>query len=783
MNILSEWIRSYVPGLSLGDRDLAEALTLRGIAVEGIFDLGPGNGSLFEMDITTNRVDAMNHYGIAREAAAIAGLPLLGLDGALPAATSGDAIAVTIEAPELCGRFTARNLRQVSIQPSQGEVQKRFGLLQQKLISNAVDATNYVTQAMGQPTHVFDRDKLEGGIIVRRARSGEKLKTLDGVDRVLDADDLVVADEKKALGLAGVMGGWDTMITAETKNILVEAAWFDQACVRRSSKRHGLHTDASHRFERGADFNAAPIASALVCRLILAAGGFVQGDLVDVIIADCAARTSRRPAVALSHPEVRRLLGSTTDGLGVQEETTKTVLEALGCGLDTCAPGAYQVTLPSWRLDIQREIDLIEEVARVYGYNRFANTLPDFAGQVVEVPQAAKEAVLRRTLLAQGWNEALSSTFCSATDAVTFAPLPGMAVPVGNPLSEEAGMLRPSLLPGMLTMLANNLNRNAGDVLLFEAGTVFSGSTERVDEWQALSLGASGLVAGGPHQPAHAIDFFDLKGTIEEILEKFAPRSFYFDTFPADSGIVPGWLAGGRCARAVADGLTVAWFGQLHPALAQQRKLRQDIYLGEVYLDRLYRLPLRQPVAPELSRFQAVDRDFSFVFPDAVRWQQIAEALSDLKISEMIRFAPREIFRSKAEAQGVYSILVGTTFQAADRTMREEELQQYSQTLIAAARIARRKTSRLTESHSRANMIRYCHVSKAGLTARLAGYTSFRTQSLNRGRRPDGQRSGTSSRDRNGSRRFPGARRARTPYRGVAQTRARTLNTPGAAAG
>src|ERR1700735_5685570 len=237
MKILTKWLRAYLPGLTVDDAQLAEDLTPRGIAVEGIYPLGSGNGSLFEMDITTNRVDAMNHYGIAREAAAVAGLGLAPIDITLPAPQSmAVPIQVSIEAPELCGRFTARALSQVRIQPSQGVVAERFGLLQQKLISNAVDATNYVTIAMGQPTHVFDRDKLEGGIILRRARSGEKLRTLDGIERVLDSEDLVVADEKKALALAGVMGGWDTMITAETKNILVEAAWFDQASVRRSRK-------------------------------------------------------------------------------------------------------------------------------------------------------------------------------------------------------------------------------------------------------------------------------------------------------------------------------------------------------------------------------------------------------------------------------------------------------------------------------------------------------------------------------------------------------------------
>ncbi len=265
-----------------------------------------------------------------------------------------------------------------------------------------------------------------------------------------------------------------------------------------------------------------------------------------------------------------------------------------------------------------------------------------------ELPDARKEAVVRQTLLGLGWNEALSSTFCSATEAVTFAPQPGLAVALGNPLNEEAGMLRPSLLPGMLSMLAHNLNRNVTDIQLFERGTVFSGNPERVEERLALSLGASGSVWSGPELPAHALDFYDVKGTIEEIIEKFAPRSFYFDTFAAGAGIVPPWLHSGRSARAVADGLTVAWFGQLHPAEAQQRKLRQSVYVGEIYLDRLYRLPLRQPIAPELSRFQPVERDFSFIFADPVRWQSIAEALHNLRIAELTHFAPREIFRAPA---------------------------------------------------------------------------------------------------------------------------------------
>jgi phenylalanyl-tRNA synthetase beta chain len=679
MRILSNWLREYVPGITVSDRTLADDLTLRGIAVEGVVDLG-AHGSLFEMDITTNRVDAMNHYGIAREAATIYGLPLRALDASLPAAkVATRAVPVSIEEPKLCGRFTARVLRDVKIVPSSGVVAERFRLLEQKPIFNAVDATNYVVLAMGQPTHAFDLDKLEGGIIVRRARTGEKLRTLDGVQRTLDPDDLVVADEKKALGIAGVMGGWDTMITPETRNVLVEAAWFDPGVVRRSSKRHALHTDASHRFERGADFNAPPVASALVSRIILEASGHPEGELVDVVIPDAVARTAKRASVSFSLGEVRRHLGPTEDAEGITAATAEGVLTGLGCGLASAASESWSVTLPSWRLDLEREIDLIEEIARVYGYNQFRNTLPSFAGTVVELPWAEKEATVRRTLLALGWNEAISSSFCGAEDAARFVREPGSTVAIGNPLSEEAGMLRPSLLPGMLEAVALNLSRDVEGIALFEMGTVFSGGPERVDERPSLGMGATGS-AFGPHEA----NFYDVKGTVEELLGKCASRSMYFDHFPAASGLMPSWLHPGRSARAVLDGATAGWFGQLHPAEAERRKLKQTIWIGELWLDRLYKQGLRQPVVEELSRYQPVRRDFSVILPDSVAYANVADALEGQAIPELRSFEPKEVLRGKLAPVGHYSLLLRVVFQSHERTLREEEVQSWSQQVITA---------------------------------------------------------------------------------------------------
>jgi phenylalanyl-tRNA synthetase beta chain len=696
-----------VPEIAVDDRQLAEDLTLRGIAVEGVHDLGVGaggraNGHLFEMDITTNRVDAMNHYGIAREAATMYGLPLMPLETTVAAgAASAGPFPVAIEAGELCGRFTARVLRGVKIAPSEGLVAEYFGLLGLKQISNAVDASNFVLHWIGHPTHAFDLDKIDGGIVVRLARKGERLKLLDGTERTLEADDLVVADHAKALGLAGVMGGWDSMITPQTQNVLIESAWFDPVSVRRSARRHGLHTDASHRFERGADFNACATANALVARLILAAGGSAEGELVDVVVPEVAAWTADRPAIALSIAQVQRHLGATISahegGEEVSGELVVRYLTALGCELRADGGEGFAVKLPSWRLDLEREIDLVEEIARVHGYNRFANTLPT-ALPVIEHPLAAKEAAVRTRLLALGYSEAISSSFASEADGEMFcAAEPKGAgrgvVALENPLSEEARLLRPSLMPGMVTMLAHNLNRDVREARLFEMGTVFRGSSEEVVELPGLALGLMGELAATRLHSAKDAGFYELKGVVESLLGLFGAAADALSASATDglmlSAGAPTWLEAGRCATGLLNGAAVAWFGELAASERETRKLRQPVYLAEVDLAALYKLPLRRAMARELSRFQAVERDFSFTFADAVEWQAIARAIEGLGIAELTRLAPVEVFRDAkaaagSESAGHYALLVRCVFQSAERTLREEELTEWSAKVMGA---------------------------------------------------------------------------------------------------
>jgi phenylalanyl-tRNA synthetase beta chain len=677
MKILTSWLRSYLPALSIDDARLAEDLTLRGIAVEGVFPLAEGSASVFDMDITTNRVDAMNHYGIAREAAAIYNVALRPLDIELPARTrAAKPYPVRIEEPTLCGRFTAQVIRNLTITPSEGLVASYFNDLGQKQISNAVDATNFVLLGMGHPTHAFDLDKIEGGIVIRKAHSGEQIKLLDGSTRTLIPDDLVVADQAKALGLAGVMGGWDSMITAETKNVLVEAAWFDPATIRASSRRHLIHTDASHRFERGADFAAPPIANALVTKAILSAcGGTLEGDLVDVLIPELQSATANRPSIHLSIHNVQRLLGTTLAAEGITSDLVRRYLTALGCQLHPLGSDLYKVKLPSWRLDLTREIDLIEEVARVYGYNGFANTLPT-PGVTIAHPLARKHQAIKAKLFQLGFSEAISSTFASAAESEFFAPqTPSVALE--NPLSEEAANLRPSLLPGMVTMLAHNLNRDVLTARLFETGAIFTGSATQVDEFESLTLGLTGSVPATPLHSAQDAPFFELKGTIESLLALFAAP---IPTLSTDS--IPAAFEPGRAAFVALNDQPIATFGQLASSEAAKRKLRQPVYLAELRLDQLLQLPLRHVLARELSRYQAVERDFSFTFTDTTQWQSIAAAIHALNLPELQRLEAIEIFRDPRKNPGHFSILIRVVFQSNDRTLVDTELAAWSTSII-----------------------------------------------------------------------------------------------------
>jgi len=666
MKISPSWLRDFVD-LPVDYVRLADELTLAGVAVEGIS--GEGDATVFEMEITTNRPDAMNHYGVAREASALYDLPLRPIEPKLPLAEGKSEVTIDIQEPDLCPRFTAREIRGATIQPSPPHIAGRLQLLDQRPISNAVDATNYVLWESGKPTHVFDLDLLEGRrLVIRNARAGETLKTLDGVERKLTPEDLVVADARKPVGLAGVMGGFDTMITEKTKNILIESAWWDPVTVRRMSKRHGIHTDASHRFERGADFESTIASTNRVAELILASGGRSSGGTLVGDVIDVIARRLDLAPVELHVREVHRILGEKISTLEISR-----ILKHLGFTMLPGGEDSYLVHIPSWRLDIEREIDIIEEIARLHGYDKFANTLPAYSGEVRELPDAQKDARLRSSLLGLGYSETISLTFISKEDAQRFSTAPELDL--ANPLSDEASAMRTSMVPGMLNMLAYNLNRGSDNVRLFEAGNVFEATADsKALQMKRISMGVTGnvdaevvrgLAAGAA---ARTFSFFDLKGDVESLLAPFGFWTLYYDTEAA------GYYHPGRSARAVMDGATVAQFGQIHPDVAAARKLKQDVFVAEIYLDRLYQHDLRQVRYEALPRFPAVERDFSFVFDDGVEFAKIYQSVCGLGIVELRSFVPVEIFRGEKVGAGKYSILMRAQFQSGERTLRDDEV-------------------------------------------------------------------------------------------------------------
>jgi phenylalanyl-tRNA synthetase beta chain len=714
MKLSPQWIREFVD-LTVDDRRLAEDLTNVGISVEGVS--GSGADTVFEMEIGTNRPDAMNHYGVAREAAAVYDLPLKAIAPKLPSAAEAAArssssnaalkgrsstntaqdtnatddvpFPIIVEEPAFCPRFSARGIRGTHIKPSPEKIAHRLQLLDQRPISNAVDATNYVLWEIGKPTHVFDMDLLEGGkIIVRKARDGETLKTLDGVERKLTSDDLVVCDAKKPVGLAGVMGGYDTMITEKTRNIVIESAWWDPGIVRKMSRRHGLHTDASHRFERGADFESTVLSCDLVAQMVLeTGGGTLQGDVVDVV----SKRMDQAPVV-LHVSDVHRILGGSLDRGQIFRLLKRLGFMVVPEGQDEAR---FRVHIPSWRLDVEREIDVIEEIARLHGYDKFENTLPAYSGAVVELPNAAMDAAFRTRALALGYNETVSLTFISHADAEKFSSssAESKVLELENPLSEEASVMRTSLAPGMLDMLAWNLNRDVAEARLFEMGSVYELSAEssgepRVEPRRAC-LGATAAsvrsalptgdvldVSKGEHAAAAEM-FRGFKGHVESLLMVFGGEVSY-DRETAE------YFHPGRSARALVKSVVVAQFGQIHPELAAARKLRQDVFLAEFDLEQLYDLRLRSVRFAPLGKYPAVERDFSFVFADKVSFEEISKAIAALGLAELREFRPAEIFRGGAIAAGKYSMLLRARFQSVERTLREEEVARWSGQIVVA---------------------------------------------------------------------------------------------------
>ncbi|HWW51377.1 MAG TPA: phenylalanine--tRNA ligase subunit beta [Verrucomicrobiae bacterium] len=685
MKILYDWLKEFVD-VKAPPAELRARLSLVGLAVDSIEESVAG--AVLDAEITANRPDCLAHYGVAREIAAVYRLPLKPVLAKLgeSAERARDATQVDIEAPELCGRYTARILRGVKVEPSPNWLRQRLEALGQNSINNVVDITNYVQFELGQPLHAYDLDRLDGRrIIVRRARPGEKMRTLDGAERVLQADMCVISDAKRAVGIGGVMGGAESEISPSSRNLLLEAAWFDPISIRRMSKALGLRTEASYRFERGSDPEMAELASRRAAELVQQVGG---GEILAGVV-DIYPRQKPPLKLEFARKELLRVMGADVPDRDIEE-----VLSALGFAPVRTDPdrgrfgspaAVWECRQPSWRQDVTRGIDLVEEVARHYGYDRFPPRLPPSRQPAHRLPHAEAQDRLRERVLALGYQEIVEIPLVDpARDAIFRSDRIRPAV-IANPLAEDASVLRSNGIVSMLGALEWNLNHGQRNLRLFEFGKTYELGDGGPVEMPVLTIGATGLACRKTIQEqAREFDFADLKGDLDRIGELAGG----FLWLPGG----PEWLAGGRRSEISfqSHGDTSSRrgiAGELASPIADRLKLRQAVFVAELWLEPLLMGIEASRAALHFSplpRFPAVERDFSLLLADGIKFAQVAETVRALRIEELQRIEAADLFRGGGIPRGKFSLMIRVTFQSAQGTLTEAQLSGFTERIVAA---------------------------------------------------------------------------------------------------
>jgi phenylalanyl-tRNA synthetase beta chain len=697
VRIVYPWLRDLVSVPDAPEK-AAETISLRGFEVASV----EANGMpVIDFEITANRPDCLSHIGIAREASAIYGLPLTlpemtprlgsgqapagdvtitaGADAQVPAPDDAS-LDVRLEDPDLCPRFCAQ-VFEVRIGPSPAWLADRLTAAGVRPISNIVDVTNYVMLELGQPMHAYDLTTLKGrALVIRRARPGERLKTLDGVDRPLDSEMLVIADAERASGVAGVMGGEGSEIGSQTTIIALESAYFHPASVRRTSKRLGLKTEASIRFERGLDVNAPPLGIARAAALFAQLGaGAPIGPLIDRYPSPKPPRI-----VHLRASRIARLLGQ-----AVPDADVPRILEALGFDVavdKTSTELAWHVVVPSFRVDVSREADLIEEVGRHHGFDRLPVTFPALTTPQPAPPAAVvRDRRVRHVLTGAGFSEASTFAFIEKDASLPFCEPGFEPAPIANPLSEKFAVLRPSLLPGLLDSAAHNRRRERKDIQLFETGSRFT----RDGEGRAAAFVWAGA-AEGPHwsHPTRAADFFDVKGVVEQICDAFdidvilAPVSRAY--------LVPGRAADVRARRAdTSDDVSLGVVGQLAPSVAAARGFpaAEALYAAELDLQALGALaPREDRLVETLPRYPSIARDVSILIDDTLPAATVRGTIRSAAPSTLVSIAEFDRYQGKGVPEGRVSLSLRLIFRAPDRTLTDREAQEATETIVDVLR-------------------------------------------------------------------------------------------------
>ncbi len=688
MKILYDLLKEFVD-VKAPAAEVRSRLSLSGTAVDAVEETPAG--SMFDAELTINRPDCMGHYGVAREVATIYRLPLKSVEPKLKeiAEAASAAARVEITCPELCGRYTARVIRGVKVAPSPEWLKKRLEALGHGSINNVVDATNYAMLELGHPMHAFDYDKLaEHRIVVRRARPGEKMRTLDGIERKLSADMCMIADASRAVAIGGVMGGQDSEIGFASKNILLEAAWFDPISIRRTAKTLGMRTEASTRFERGMDPEMAELASRRCAELIQqVAGGEALAGVVDIY-----PRKPQPGVLLLARRELLRVMGG-----DVPDAEIEAILTSLGFApklTDKSAAGSpdavWECCQPSWRADVAREVDLIEEVVRHYGLDKFSPKLPPARTTAARLPNAAAEDRLRERLAGLGYQEILTIPIVDPAMDAIFRSEGDAPVHIANPLAEDASEMRSNGIGNMLTAVEWNLNRGQRSLRLFEIARAYRWNEKEPEERAILTLGASGFAREkGVSETPREFSFADLKGDLDRLGELAGGLRW--------SASGPEWLHAARRgsiifgnANAFGKGAAQDFAGvagQLAHGAAEILKLRQDVFLAEFLLEPFYGACSAAQKARRytpISRFPAVERDFSIVLGEGTTFENVTAEIRSLKIPEIFNIEAVDLFRGGQVPAGKFSLLVRVTFQSHKSTLTELQLSDFSNRIAAA---------------------------------------------------------------------------------------------------
>lgn len=678
MKLLVSWARDFVD-VTAAPADIADKLGVRGFEVSSVEDL-PNNDGIIDFEVTANRPDCLSVIGFAREIAAAYQLEIQPPSfspgsrvelAAVPAGESGQ-VSVAIEAPDLCPRYAAA-LARVASSTTPAWMVGRLQAAGVRPINPIVDITNYVLMELGHPLHAFDLDTLAGHALrIRRARAGETITTLDNVARTLDPDMLVIADAAVPQAVAGVMGGRASEMSASTRTVVFESAYFRPASVRRTSKRLGLKTEASARFERGADINLPVTALHRALALVhLLGAGECLGPIVDRYAEPRGPITIgfRRSRLAL-------LLG-----MRVPDREVERILRALGLSVQP-APDGWRVTVPTFRVDLLREVDLIEEVGRHFGFDTLEPTFPPMtAAAPAPDPKATRDGLARRMLTAAGLTEAITFGFIEAKAAQPFAP-PDAIVSVANPLSAKFDTMRPSLLPGLVDSVAHNRRHGRRDVALFELGARF---TSREGETRSVAAAWTGAAAEHWSTTTRNVDFYDVAGVVDVLCEALGARVRFEPATMA-------WLVPGQSAAIVVNGTTVGSAGALAPAIVDARGApRQDaVFVAELNLDALAASVdgrVATVTVDALPKYPFVVRDLSIVVPDALPAEIIRGTIQRSGANGRAPLAAVSFFdryKGKGSADDRVSLSVRLTFQAPDRTLTDADVQDAFDRILSA---------------------------------------------------------------------------------------------------